>query len=158
MSGEGAPAYDVPDASGERLAIVAANWHRDLVDELVAGACRAAAAAGVESPTVVRVAGAVEVPVVAAALAPHHEAVVALGLVLRGETAHFDHVCRVVADGCARVALDTGTPVGMGVLMCETMAQANARVDKGAEATVAALRTALTLAEVRGRDRRPAGF
>lgn len=156
MSGEGAPPYAVPVATGLRLGVVAADWHADVVDLLLDRALAVASRAGTAAPTVVRVAGSLEIPVVAAELGRSADAVVALGLVLRGETAHFDHVCRVVADGCARVALDLGVPVGQGVLMCDTLAQAfdrsgrpGAREDKGAGATVAALRTAVALAALR---------
>lgn len=166
MSGAGGPAYDeVPRAEEVRLAVVATEWHAGIVDALLDRALATAREAGVVDPTVIRVTGALEIPVVAAALARDHDAVVALGLVLRGGTVHFDHVCRVVADGCARVALDAQTPVAQGVLMCDTMEQAEdraglpgSREDKGREATVAALRTALTLDGLRHRSRRPAGF
>ncbi len=165
MSGEGAPEPEVPEAAGLTLALVATGWHQEITDALLAAAVRAAGQAGVGQPTVVRVAGALEIPVVAAELAAGHDAVVALGLVLRGGTAHFDHVCRVVADGCARVALDTGTPIASGVLMCDTMEQARDRAglpgsaeDKGREATFAGLHTALILRGLRRSARRSAGF
>src|SRR5262249_3338961 len=110
-------------------------------------------------PTVVRVPGAVELPIVAAALATRHDAVVVLGLVLRGGTPHFDYVCQSVTQGITRVALDTGVPVGFGVLTCETLDQARDRAgdgagvggsseDKGREATLAALETALLLRDL----------
>jgi 6,7-dimethyl-8-ribityllumazine synthase len=165
MSAEGAPSPEVPDATGLSLALLATNWYPDITDALLDAARRAAKEAGVPDPTVVRVPGALEIPVVAAELAAHHDAVVALGLVLRGGTAHFDHVCRVVADGCARVGLDAGTPVASGVLMCDTMEQARDRAglpgsseDKGREATLAGLYTALILRELRRGARRTAGF
>lgn len=165
MSGEGAPAPEVSDAAGLTLALVATLWHSDITDPLLAAALSAAKEAGVPEPTLVRVPGALEIPVVAAELAASHDAVVALGLVLRGGTAHFEHVCRVVADGCARVALDTGTPIAQGVLMCGSMDQARDRAglpgsneDKGREATLAALHTALILRGLRRGARRTAGF
>jgi 6,7-dimethyl-8-ribityllumazine synthase len=165
VSGEGAPAADVPDAPGLSLALVVTQWYPEITDALLDAAQHAAKEAGVADPTVVRVPGALEVPVVAAELATSHDAVVALGLVLRGGTAHFTHVCRVVADGCARVALDTGTPIAQGVLMCDTMDQARDRAglpgsaeDKGREATLAGLHTALTLRGLRRGARRTAGF
>lgn len=164
MSGEGAPALAVGQAAGLRLAIVAARWHAEVAEALLAGALRAAADAGIGDPTVVRVPGSLELPVVAADLATDHDAVVVLGVVLRGGTVHFDHVCRVVADGCARVALDAGRPVGQGVLMCETIAQAWERAgrpdsaeDKGGDAVRAALATASTLRDLRAGRHRPAG-
>ncbi len=117
---------------------------------------RAAKDAGVASPAVVRVPGAVELPVVAAALAADHDAVVALGVVIRGGTPHFDYVCQSVTAGLTRVALDTGVPVGFGVLTCDTVEQARDRAglpssgeDKGREAAFAALMTANVLRELR---------
>jgi 6,7-dimethyl-8-ribityllumazine synthase len=164
VSGEGAATIGVPDARGLRLAIVATRWHEDLVDALLRSARAAAEEAQVEDVRVVRVAGSLEIPVVAAELAATYDAVVALGVVLRGGTVHFDHVCRLVSDGCARVALDAGTPVAQGILMCETIDQARdraglpgSREDKGREAVVAALDTALTLRGLRHRGSR-AGF
>ncbi|OAA25932.1 6,7-dimethyl-8-ribityllumazine synthase [Frankia sp. EI5c] len=153
MSGAGAPAEELPDGSGVRLAIVATRWHAEITDALLGGALRAAKDTGVTvSPTVVRVSGAVELPVVAAALAARHDAVVALGAVIRGGTPHFDYVCRFVTDGLARVTLDSGVPVGFGLLTCDTVEQARDRAglpgsaeDKGREATLAALDTAVVL-------------
>lgn len=152
MSGHGAPDPTPIDASGLRVAIVAARWHTEVMDGLVAGALRACAAARVDDPTVVRVPGTFELPVVADALAGGHDAVVALGVVIRGGTPHFDYVCGAATDGLTRVALDRGTPVGFGVLTCDTEQQALDRAglagsveDKGFEATTAALETALTL-------------
>ena len=156
MSGSGAPTAPALDARGVHLAVVVTRWHAELTDALLASALRTAREAGVEEPTVVRVAGAVELPVVAQALAGTHDAVVALGLVLRGGTPHFDYVCDAVTYGLTRVALDTGTPVGNGVLTCDTEEQARARSglpgsseDKGREAALAALDTAVTLARLR---------
>jgi 6,7-dimethyl-8-ribityllumazine synthase len=152
MSGEGRPDIEVPRSEGLRLAIVATRWHTRITDNLLARALEAAAEAGVEEPTVVRVAGAVELPVVVQALARTHDAVVALGVVIRGGTPHFDYVCDAVTAGLTRVALDESTPVGNGVLTCDTEEQALARAgfpdsveDKGVEATSAALDTALVL-------------
>jgi len=151
MAGHGAPRSGAIDGSGLRVAIVAASWHTLVMDGLIAGAQRACAAAGVE-PRLVRVPGTFELPVVAAALARDHDAVVALGVVIRGGTPHFDYVCSAATDGLTRVALDSGVPVGFGVLTCDTEAQAvdraglsGSREDKGAEAAEAAMETALTL-------------
>src|SRR4051812_13751643 len=126
------------------------------MDGLLAGAARACADHSVE-PTVVRVPGTFELPVVASALAQQgYEAIVALGVVVRGGTPHFDYVCSAATDGLTRVALDCGTPVGFGVLTCDDDAQALDRAglggsseDKGYEATAAALRTALALRSLR---------
>ena len=157
MSGEGAPPPVALDASRLRVAVVCTRWHTRVTDGLLAGATEAAQESGVSSPTVVRVPGAVELPVVVQELAREHDVVVALGVVIRGGTPHFDYVCRAVTDGCLRVALDTGVPVGFGVLTCDTEAQALDRAglggsheNKGREATLAALETALTLRDLRG--------
>jgi 6,7-dimethyl-8-ribityllumazine synthase len=152
MAGYGEPELGAVDASGLRLGVVATRWHGDLVDHMVDRAQAAAKACGVEAVTVVRVAGSVELPVVAQALARRYDAVVALGVVVRGETAHFDYVCQSVTDGLTRVALDESTPVGHGVLTVNTLDQARDRAglpesaeDKGWAATVAALDAALTI-------------
>jgi 6,7-dimethyl-8-ribityllumazine synthase len=156
MSGQGRPAPTVPDAAGLRLGIAATMWHADIVDVLLDRALAVASTAGVERPTVVRVPGTVELPVVCQELARHHDAVVALGVVVRGGTPHFEYVCDAVTAGLTRVALDESTPVGNGVLTCDTTGQAVKRSgapgsseDKGAEACVAALATALALRALR---------
>jgi 6,7-dimethyl-8-ribityllumazine synthase len=156
MSGEGRPAPTVPDAAGLRLGIAATMWHADIVDVLLDRALAVAGKAGIERPTVVRVPGTVELPVVCQELARAHDAVVALGVVVRGGTPHFEYVCDAVTAGLTRVALDTQTPVGNGVLTCDTHSQAVERAggpgsteDKGAEACVAALATALVLRGLR---------
>ncbi|MBP2472861.1 6,7-dimethyl-8-ribityllumazine synthase [Crossiella equi] len=157
MSGEGRPEIEVPEAGGLSVAIAATRWHPEITDLLVERALAAAAKAGVPEPTVVRVAGAVELPVVCQELARRYDAVVALGVVIRGGTPHFEYVCDAVTDGLTRVALDSSTPVGNGVLTCDTVQQALDRSgrpgsaeDKGFEACVAAIDTALTLKELRG--------
>ncbi len=156
MSGAGATQMEPFDASGLRVAVVAASWHTEVMDGLVDGARRALAAYSVAEVTEVRVPGTFELPVVAAELALDHDAVVALGVVVRGGTPHFDYVCSAATDGLTRVALDSGTPVGFGVLTCDDDAQALDRAglegsseDKGYEATVAALLTARTLRSLR---------
>ncbi|WP_433501965.1 6,7-dimethyl-8-ribityllumazine synthase [Pseudonocardia halophobica] len=157
MSGEGRPADagDLTGAAGLRVGVVAATWHAEVVDALVERALATVEKAGAV-PTVVRVPGTVELPVVAQELARTHDAVVALGVVVRGGTPHFEYVCDSVTAGLTRVALDESTPVGNGVLTTNTLEQAVDRSgvpgsseDKGAEATVAALRTAIVLAELR---------
>ena len=147
---------EVPDASDLRLGVAAATWHGEIVDVLLEHALATARAAGVTTPTVVRVAGTVELPVVCQQLARTHDAVVALGVVVRGGTPHFDYVCSAATDGLTRVALDSGAPVGFGVLTCDDDAQALDRAglpgsaeDKGYEATAAALLTARTLGSLR---------
>jgi len=144
------------DASEVRLAIVASNWHPRICDALLDGARRVAQGCGVPEPAVVRVHGAIEIPVVAQELARNHDAVVALGVVIRGETPHFDYVCDAVTQGLTRVSLDAATPVANGVLTTDNEAQALDRAglpdsseDKGAQACAAALSTALTLRHLR---------
>src|SRR6478735_5979001 len=156
MSGDGRPALDIPKAQGLRVGVVATSWHGAITDTLLERAVWLATAAGATTPTVVRVPGALELPVVAQALATSHDAVVALGVVIRGGTPHFDYVCDSVTAGITRVALDSGVPIGNGVLTCDTLEQAIARSggpgsaeDKGAEAMSAALATALVLKGLR---------
>ncbi|MCW2898151.1 MAG: 6,7-dimethyl-8-ribityllumazine synthase [Streptosporangiaceae bacterium] len=156
MSGVGRPEDTRVDAAGLSLGIVCTRWHTDVTDRLLDRAVQAAKACGVDEPVVARVTGALELPVVAQQLARDNDAVVCLGAVIRGETAHFDYVCDSVTAGLTRVALDEATPVGNGVLTCENIGQAidrsglvDSREDKGWEATVAALDTALTLRGLR---------
>jgi 6,7-dimethyl-8-ribityllumazine synthase len=152
MAGTGAPELSTVDAAGLRLGVVATRWHAELVDQMLDRALVAAKECGVTDVITVRVAGSVELPVVAQALARRCDAVVALGVVVRGETAHFDYVCQSVTEGLTRVALDESTPVAHGVLTVDTLAQARDRAglpesteDKGWSSTVAALDAALAL-------------
>ncbi len=162
MSGQGRPDGQVVDAAGLSLAIAATRWHAEITDQLVARAVTAARACGVPEPLLVRVPGAIELPVVAAELARRHDAVTCLGAVIRGGTPHFEYVCSAVTYGLSRVALDVGTPVANGVLTCDTIDQARDRCgaadsaeDKGWDAVVAALETALVLRSISARE--PAG-
>jgi 6,7-dimethyl-8-ribityllumazine synthase len=159
VSGVGRPDQAVVDAAGIRLAIVATRWNGQVSDALRDRAVAAAVACGVPEPTVVEVAGAFELGVVAQQLATDHDAVVCLGAVIRGGTPHFAYVCDSVTAALTRVALDTATPIGNGVLTCESLGQALDRCglpdsgeDKGWEATVAALDTALVLRDLRHRS------
>lgn len=155
MSRGGAPVLEV-DGAGLDVVVVAAQWHQTVMDGLLRGALRALDAAGV-APRVVRVPGAFELPVAAARAArAGADAVVALGVVIRGGTPHFDYVCRAATDGLTQVAVTTGVPVGFGVLTTDDEAQALDRAglagsseDKGAEAAEAALATAVALRELR---------
>lgn len=147
MSGEGRVDQSAVPAEGLRAAVVAASWHDEVMDGLLAGARSYLAEAGADVHEV-RVPGSFEIPVVAARLAAGHDVVVALGVIIRGGTPHFEYVCNAVTDGLGRVALDTGTPVGFGILTCDTLAQAMDRAggpgaseDKGREAASAAVRT-----------------
>ncbi|WP_066809053.1 6,7-dimethyl-8-ribityllumazine synthase [Mycobacterium lehmannii] len=159
MSGTGVPDLPDIDGSGLKLAVVASTWHETICDALLDGALKVAAGAGIDNPTVVRVLGAIEIPVVAQALAADHDAVVALGVVIRGETPHFDYVCDAVTQGLTRVSLDASTPVANGVLTTNSEQQALDRAglpssseDKGAQAAAAALSTALTLRDIHSRS------
>ena len=153
MSGAGAPDNKPVDCHDLRIAVVAASWHEQVMGGLIAGAQRACRDFKVEEPSVVRVPGTFELPVVAAALAGQgYDAVVALGVVIRGGTPHFEYVCSAATDGLTRVALDHQTPVGFGVLTCDDDQQAldragleGSREDKGFEAAVAAVATAVAL-------------
>ena len=157
MSGHGAPNDQPFDASDLRVAVVASSWHTQVMDGLIAGAQRAFDAYDVESPELVRVPGSFELPVVAKALAERgYDAVVALGDVIRGGTPHFDYVCAAATHGLTRVTLDTGIPVGFGLLTCDDEQQAldragleGSKEDKGYEAASAALVTATTLRDIR---------
>lgn len=152
MAGFGEPGVSTVDARGLTVGIVAARWHGDLTDHMLARAVEAAKACGAADIVVARVAGSVELPVVAQALARRCDVVVALGVVVRGATAHFDYVCESVTEGLTRVALDEATPVAHGVLTVNTIEQARDRAglpgsaeDKGWSATVAALDAALAI-------------
>jgi 6,7-dimethyl-8-ribityllumazine synthase len=156
VSGEGRPAAAAPDATGIRLGIAVTRWHADVTEQLLSRALVAAKESGIGEPTVVRVSGAVELPVVCQELAKHHDAVVALGVVVRGGTPHFEYVCDAVTAGLTRVSLDECTPVGNGVLTVNDDQQAVDRSglpgsaeDKGYEACVAALEAALVLRGLR---------
>lgn len=152
MSGAGAPVSSHVDATGIRVAIVAGSWHETISDGLVAGATRWLDSAHA-STELIRVPGSFELPLVAKrALESGFDAVVALGVILRGGTPHFEYVASAATDGLTRVALDTGKPVGFGVLTIDTEEQGLDRAgfpdsteDKGAEAAEAAVRTLLTL-------------
>ena len=157
MSGAGAPAPTPVQSAHLKVAVVAGTWHTQVTDGLLAGAQRALDAYGVTDHVVLRVPGAFELPVAVqeAALAGH-DAVVALGVVIRGGTPHFEDVCSAATDGLTRVALDQRVPVGFGLLTCDSEQQALDRAglpgsaeDKGYEATAAALDTARLLAGLR---------
>jgi 6,7-dimethyl-8-ribityllumazine synthase len=156
MSGEGRPEQYEVDASGLSVGIVATRWNDQVVEPMLENALEVAKASGAATPVVVEVAGAVEIPVVAQELARNHDAVIALGAVIRGGTPHFDYVCQSVTHGLTEVALRQSTPVGNGVLTCDTLEQARDRAglpgsaeNKGAEAALAALEAAVVLRGLR---------
>ncbi|MDR2378032.1 MAG: 6,7-dimethyl-8-ribityllumazine synthase [Bifidobacteriaceae bacterium] len=162
MSGPGAPALavsGVDPVSGQpwSIAVVASLWHREIMDGLVAGAERALRQSGAEH-RLFRVPGAFELPLAArwtlaqmpaepSAAPPYGaDAVVALGVVIRGGTPHFEYVCQAATAGLAQVALESNKPVGFGLLTCDNEAEARdraglggAREDKGAQAAEAVL-------------------
>jgi 6,7-dimethyl-8-ribityllumazine synthase len=154
MSGAGAPKVNV-DGAGLRVVVIAASWHEQVMDGLLEGARRALRASGADW-TEIRVPGSFELPVAAArAAAGGADAVVALGVVIRGGTPHFEYVCAAATSGLTDVSVRTGVPVGFGVLTCDDEAQALDRAgladsheDKGAEAAEAAVATAVTLRDL----------
>lgn len=157
MSGKGAPQVTGPvDGTGLEVVVIAGMWHETITEGLIAGAERALDEAGA-AWRLVRVPGSFELPVVAkSALDAGADAVVALGVIIRGGTPHFEFVSSAATDGLTRVALDTGKPIGFGVLTLDDEAQGIARAglpgsdeDKGYEAADAAIRTALVLRDLR---------
>ncbi|CAB4900889.1 unannotated protein [freshwater metagenome] len=157
MSGQGSPQVEVR-APGVRIAIVASSWHTEVMEGLISGAQRASDAAGA-LVTLIRVPGAFELPIVAKACAvsTDFDVVVALGVVIRGDTPHFEYVCSAATQGLSQVALDYLVPVGFGLLTCDTEAQALIRAglpgsqeDKGQEAVQAALLTWQTINDITG--------
>lgn len=155
MSGKGAPELSVRNVGDLRVAVIASQWHDKVMDGLVDGAARLHEL-GIDEPTLLRVPGSFELPVVAKVLAGRgYDAIVALGVVIRGGTPHFDYVCQGVTQGLVQVSVETGVPVGFGVLTCDTEEQALDRAgiegsseDKGHEAVTAAVATAATLRSV----------
>jgi 6,7-dimethyl-8-ribityllumazine synthase len=157
MSGAGAPSAGVAVA-GARIAIVASTWHEVVMDGLISGAERTCAESRAGA-TVIRASGSFELPILAkaCALSGRFDAVVALGVIIRGGTPHFEYVCAAAASGLSAVAIDTMVPVGFGLLTCDTEEQAvdragldGSREDKGAEATWAALSSLAALRALQG--------
>ncbi|MEY4981439.1 MAG: hypothetical protein RL174_777 [Actinomycetota bacterium] len=146
MSGAGAPKLNI-DASDLQVAIVVTSWHTNITDGLLAGAERALKAAGNETYEIWRVPGAFELPLAAQkAIEAGADVVIALGVVIQGDTPHFDYVCSSATEGLTRVQLDSGVPIGFGLLTVNTEQQAldraglpDSREDKGAEAVEAAV-------------------
>lgn len=155
MAGHGSPELHI-DGSGLTVVVIAGSWHDVITDGLIAGAQRTISESGA-THTLVRVPGAFELPVVAqAALRNGADAVVCLGVIIRGGTPHFEFVSNAATDGLTRVALDEGKPVGFGVLTLDDEQQGldraglpGSREDKGAEAATAALVTAVALRDLR---------
>ena len=157
MSGAGAPRTGEIDGRGLDVVVIAGTWHDVITDGLIAGAARVLDGAGA-THRLVRVPGSFELALAAqAAFSGGADAVVALGVIIRGGTPHFEYVSAATTDGLTRVALDAGKPVGFGVLTLDDEQQGldragleGSKEDKGAEAADAALRTALLLRELRG--------
>jgi 6,7-dimethyl-8-ribityllumazine synthase len=154
VSGTGAPANVAVEGAAElRVAVVASSWHTEVMDGLLDGSRRALHDAKVADVTELRVPGTFELIVAASRLAATgFDAIVALGVVIRGGTPHFDYVCEAATIGLTSVTERTGVPIGFGVLTCDNDAQAldraglpGSKEDKGYEATAAALQTAVTL-------------
>lgn len=154
----------VPQILGKRFAIVSARFYSDLADQLEDGARRALFDCGLKADEIeiFHVPGCFELPLAASRLiaSESFEGLVALGVVIRGETPHFDFVAGECARGIMNVSLATGTPIGFGVLTTDTLAQAQERADpkrgdKGYEAAVAAA-TLLTIPREAARE--PVGF
>ncbi|GAA2104430.1 6,7-dimethyl-8-ribityllumazine synthase [Microlunatus panaciterrae] len=151
---DGSPVITV-DGSGLRVAVVAASWHATIMDGLIDGARRGLADASVTDVDLVRVPGTFELAVACARLAPRYDALVALGVVIRGGTPHFEYVCQSATVGLTEVSVRSGIPVGFGVLTCDDEQQALARAgipgsseDKGYEAATAAVATVTALRAV----------
>lgn len=144
------------DGSGLSVAIVAASWHPRVMDGLIDGARRGLSDAGVGSVELVRVPGAFELSIACSRLAASHDLLVALGVVIRGGTPHFDYICQAATIGLTEVGLQTGVPIGFGVLTCDNDQQALDRAglegsseDKGYEAATAAVATTVTLRDLK---------
>lgn len=142
-----APTISIPQLPNLKAIIISASWHPEICDALVAGAKRGFAAAGISNPTIKTVAGSFELPLAAQlAFEQGFDIAVVVGLVLRGETPHFDYVCQGVTDGVMQVSLNKSKPIGFGVLMCDQLSQAKDRAglpgskeDKGYDSALAAL-------------------
>ena len=147
MSGGGSPEFSL-DASKLKVAVVYSSWHKEIIEGLVAGAGRALAETGCTNTSYHSVPGAFELPLAASNLVKENDAVITLGVVIRGETPHFDFVCKAATDGLLQVMLESNTPIGFGLLTVDDESQAMARSqedrdNKGAESTYAALKMAL---------------
>jgi len=142
-----APTIEIAKHPTAKVAIISSSWHLDICNDLIAGATRALSLADVKEIEVIYVPGSFEIPLAAQkAFEKGFDAVVAVGLVLKGETPHFDFVCQGVTQGVIDVQLKFSKPIGYGVLMCNDLDQAIARSgrpgskeDKGYDSAIAAL-------------------
>jgi 6,7-dimethyl-8-ribityllumazine synthase len=158
MSGAGTPVGEqsqslaLDSAKGKKVAIVAASWHADIVELMVERAHKELTRLGGEVIDTFHVPGSFEIPVFVANIIDSYDAVITLGLVLRGQTAHFEYVCSGVTQGIVQLSLSSKKPIAFGVLMCETLDQAIARSgapgsveDKGVECAQAVIATLLAI-------------
>lgn len=142
-----APHIEIPSAPHAKVAIISSSWHLDICNDLIAGATKALTEANVKKIETHFVPGSFEIPLAAQkAFEKGFHAVVAVGLVLQGETPHFDYVCQGLTQGVMDVQLKFSRPIGFGVLMCNNLDQAIARSgrpgskeDKGYDSAIAAL-------------------
>jgi len=146
VSGSGAPQLEVSGA-GKIIHVVATSWHTQIMDGLIQGAMRELEKVNAQEVILKRIPGAFELPLAAKyAIEQGADAVIALGVVIQGDTPHFDYVCDSATQGLTTLQLETGIPIGFGLLTIDTEAQGLARAglegskeDKGAEAVQAAL-------------------
>lgn len=153
MSGAGAPSFAV-DGTGYRIAIVASSWHTQVMDGLIDGARTTLSEAHADFE-LIRVPGSFELPIVVQAALRTYDAAIALGVVIRGGTPHFEFVCEAATAGLNRVGLDAQKPIGFGLLTCDTEDQALDRAglpgsseNKGREAAEATLMTLAALKRI----------
>jgi len=162
MSGEGRPEAELTNslgadsAQGRKIAIIAASWHREVVDVMVDRADAELKRLGASQVDLYRVPGSFEIPVMAANLVDKYDALITLGLVLRGGTAHFEYVCAGVTQGITTLGIESKKPIGFGVLMCDTLAQAidrsgaeGAAEDKGVECAQAVIATLIAIDSIK---------
>ncbi len=158
MSGAGTPAQELSrtlhshSATGKKIAIVAASWHAEIVEAMVERAVSELERVGTSQISIYRVPGSFEIPVMVANLVEKFDGFITLGLVLRGETAHFEYVCSGVTQGIVEISLASKKPIAFGVLMCETLEQAINRSgapgsseDKGVECAQAVIATLIAI-------------
>lgn len=142
-----APEISIPQVPHLKAVVISASWHPEICNALVSGAVRGFQSAGIKNPITRTVAGSFELPLAAQlAFDEGFDVAVIVGLVLRGETPHFDYVCQGVTQGVMDVSLSRSKPIGFGVLMCDNLDQATARAglpgskeDKGYDSALAAL-------------------
>ena len=162
MSGEGSPIGELSQrlrpksAKGRKIAIVAASWHGEIVEVMVERALGELTRLGAKKVDIYRVPGSFEIPVMAANLIHGYDGLITLGLILRGETAHFEYVCSGVTQGITQLGVTNKKPIAFGVLMCETLAQARARSgvdgaaeDKGVECAQAVIATLIAIDSIK---------